>query len=357
MRIHRKLRQTFFVATLAVCSVDLGHAQQENAISLSPVLRTSFYPEVMCAHCIVPTWDQHYLLRREIDKDPSLVTMYDRDGKKIVEGRVSLKGAFRISLRAIGATEQGHIVAVGGATMTDGSIQHFIAEIGATGLTVESIQLGEFSPQQVCAASDGTVWTLGYDWGSRDSAEPDTSVVRHYDFAKGLLGSYISLGSISKATDASLVLDSPRESFLRCGKDRVSVLFWSASHSVAQYVVLNASSEVVHRWSIIAPFAEAQANGFALTDDGGVFVSLTARKEPENMLRFGLYKLQATTGNASATLIPVGGTVTALKSHDAPPDDSFLEVFGAEGDELVVRRAGSWGLSWVRVSPSGSSPE
>lgn len=114
MRIHRKLRQTFFVTTLAVCSVDLGHAQQENAISLSPVLRTSFYPEVMCAHCIVPTWDQHYLLRREIDKDPSLVTMYDRDGKKIVEGRVSLKRAFRISLRAIGATEQGHIVAVGG---------------------------------------------------------------------------------------------------------------------------------------------------------------------------------------------------------------------------------------------------
>jgi hypothetical protein len=283
--------------------------------------------------------------------------MYNRDGKKIVEGRVTLEGAVRVSLRAAGATEQGHIVVVGGATMTDGSTQHFIAEIGATGRTVQSIQLGEFSPQQVCAASDGTVWTLGYDWDSRDSAEADTSVVRHYDFAKGLLGRYVSLGSISKARDAFLVLDSPRESFLRCGKDRVSVLFWSASHSVAQYVVLNASSEEVHRWSIIAPFAEAQANGFALTDNGEAFVSLTARKEPENMLRLGLYKLQTTTGNASATLIPVGGTVTALKSRDALPDDTFLEVYGAEGDELVVQRAGSWGLSWARASTSVSSPE
>jgi hypothetical protein len=355
VRIHRKLRQTFFVAMLVVCSVELGQAQQQNAPSLSPVLRTSFYPEAMCPHCIVPTWDQHYLLHREIDKDPSLVTMYDRDGKKIIEGRVSLEGASRISLRAAGATQGGHIVAVGRAAMTDGSIQHFIAEIGATGRTVQSIQLGEFSPQQVCAASDGTVWTLGYDWRSRNSAEAATNVVRHYDFAKGLLGRYLPLGSISTAKDAFLLLDSPHKSFLRCGKDDVSVLFWS-SHTVAQYVVLNGASEEVHSWTIIAPFAEAQANGFAVTDDGGVFVSLTAWEEPENMVRLGLYKLQATTGNAAATLIPVGGTVTAVKPHDALPDDAFLEVYGAEGDELVVQRAGGWGLSWVRVSTSVSSP-
>jgi hypothetical protein len=351
------LRQTFFAVTLAVCFVELGQAQQQNAPSLSPVLRTSFYPEAICAHCIVPTWDQHYLLHLEIDKDPSLVTMYDRDGNKIVEGRVNLEGASKISLRAAGATQEGQIVAVGGATMKDGSIQHFIAEIGATGRTVQSIQLGKFLPQQVCAASDGTVWTLGYDRGPQDSGEADTNVVRHYDFAKGLLGRYVSLGSISKAREASLVLEFAHSSFLRCEKDRVSVLFWSASHSVAQYVVLNAAFDEVRSWSVVAPFAEAQANGFALTHDGEVFVSLTASKEPENSVRFGLYKLQATTGNATATLIPVDGTVTKLKFHDPLPDDTFLEVYGADGDELVVQRAGSRGLSWARVSASASSPE
>jgi hypothetical protein len=118
---------------------------------------------------------------------------------------------------------------------------------------------------------------------------------------------YVSLSSISGARDTVLLVESPRKSFLRCRKDRVSVLFWSASHSVAQYVVLNTSSGEVDRWGIIAPFAEARANGFALTDDGGVFVSLVGWQNSENILRHGLYKLQATAGNPVATLILLGG--------------------------------------------------
>jgi hypothetical protein len=361
VKIHRRLRQMFFVATLAVCAIAVGQEQHQNTLVLSPVLRTSFYPEVMCAHCIVPTWDQHYLLHLEIDKDPSLITMFDREGKKVVEGRVSLQDASRISVRAAGATQDGQVLVVGGATMADGSIQHFIAQVGATGRTLRSIQVGEFSPQQVCAAGDGTVWALGYDWGSKGSTEADDNVLRHYGFAHGLLGRYVSLGSVSDAKDAVILVESPHQSFLRCQQGGISILFWSVSNSVVQYVVLNPESGEVARWKVIAPFAGAKANGFAVTDDGRAFVSLVGWNDSDNTLRHGLYKLPTTTRNPAVTLIPVGGTVTALKCRDcgnALPDGTFLELYGADGDELVVRRTGDgWGLSWSRVSTSASAPD
>ena len=350
------------VAMLTLCFILVVKAQQPSLPSLSPVVRTTLYPEVMCVHCVVPTWDQHYLLHLEIDKDPTLVTMYDRDGKKVLEGRVSLPGAVKISLRAVGATQGGAIVAVGGAAMTDGSVQHFIAEIGSTGRTLQSIQSGQFSSQQVCAAPDGTVWTLGYDQSSQNSTEADKNVLRHYSFAKGLLGSFVSLDSVSQSRDAVLLIHSQRKGFLRCGKESVSLLFWSAAQSVAQYIVLNTSTGKLDCWKIIAPFIEARANGFALTHDGGAFVSLSGFKDSENILRHGLYKLEATTGSSIATLIPVAGTVTTYTCQDcnnwALPDGTFVEVYGADGDELVVQRIGDgWGLSWAKVSPSVSSPD
>jgi hypothetical protein len=156
-------------------------------------------------------------------------------------------------------------------------------------------------------------------------------------------------------------VESAHESSLRCEKDRVSLLFWSASHSVAQYVVVNTYSQEVAHWRVIAPFAEAKANGFAVTDDGEVFVSLTGWSDSESTMRHGLYKLQATPGKAAVTLIPVGGTVTAFKCHDcghALPDGTFLGLYGADGDELVVRRTGDgWGLAWAKVSMSVSCPD
>jgi hypothetical protein len=42
----------------------------------------------MCVNCIVSQWNRGYILHREVDKDPAMVTMYDRNGKKILEGRM-----------------------------------------------------------------------------------------------------------------------------------------------------------------------------------------------------------------------------------------------------------------------------
>ena len=89
--------------------------------------------------------------------------------------------------------------------MTDGSIQRFIAKADLTGRIVQSLHTGRYLPRQVCEATDGIVWTLGYDfdhWDSPDDA--DRNVLRHYSFEKGLFERLVALDSISKSSEAIL---------------------------------------------------------------------------------------------------------------------------------------------------------
>jgi hypothetical protein len=329
-------------------------SQQPDPPTLSPALHTALYPEVMCVHCIVPQWDRGYILHREFDRDPAVVTMYDRNGKKVLEARLEPHDFAKVSISAAGATQAGGILAVGGGTMTDGSVRGFIAKTDLTVHTVQSVHTGRFSPRQACEANDGTVWTLGINSDFRDSPDADRNVLRHYSFEQGLLGSLASLDSISKSLDAILPLDSSK-SFLRCSKDRVSVLFWPA----AQYIEVDASDGKLVRWSVaLPPIVGGRANGFAVTEEERMFVSLQGFSEPDNKVTHGLYELKAKAGTSVATLTPVDGTLTTHDRNGVPPDEAFDRLWGADGDELVVHRQGDgWGISWAKVSASPSSPD
>ena len=357
-----RIQHQFFQAVLAVFlllpfAADTQaqqQSQQPGVPTLSPGLHTALYPEVMCVHCIVPQWDGGYIIHREFDKDPSVVTMYDRNGKKVLEGRLEPQAFAKVSLRAAGATQTGGILAVGGGTMTDGSIQGFIAKTDLAGRTVQSVRTSRYSPHQVCEVTDGTVWTLGYDLNFHDSPDADKNVLDHYSFEKGLLGSFVSIDSISKSPDVILHIDSPRKSFLRCGKDHVSVLFWSAG----QYIEINASNGRLVRWTVAAPVAGEEATGFAVIEDERIFVSLRGFSEKDNRVTCGLYELKARPEASVATLLGVEGTLTTYDRNSVPPDEAFDRLWGADGNEIVVHRYGDgWGISWAKVSPSLSTPD
>ncbi|HEY1469259.1 MAG TPA: hypothetical protein VGF61_09455, partial [Candidatus Acidoferrum sp.] len=296
-----------------------------------------------------------YILHLEFDKDPAVVTMYDRNGKKVLEGRMGPPDAAKVSVLAAGATRVGGILAVGGGIMTDGSVQGFIAKTDLTGRTVQSVHTGRFSPREVCEGTHGTVWTLGYDLDFRDSPDADKNVLRHYSFEKGLLGSFISLDSISKSRDVSLRISTSRGGYLRCSKDRVSVYLGSA----AQYIEVDASTEKLVRWKVdLSPVVGGRTNGFAVTEEGRIFVGIDNFSEPDKKRTHGLYELKTKTGTSVATLIPVDGTLTAHDLNDIPPDETFERLWGADGDELVVHRHGDgWGISWAKVSASRATPE
>lgn len=324
MRTSYQLFQAILAAFLLLAFVADSQAQQQSqqpdTPTLSRAIHTALYPEVMCAHCIVPQWDHGYIVHREFDKDPAVVTMYDRNGKKVLEARVEPRDFAKVSLRAAAATRTGGILATGGGPRTDGSIQGFIVKTDSSGRTVQSVNTGRYSPHQVCEAADGSMWTLGYDLDFRDSPEADKNVLRHYSFEKGLLGGFVSLDSISKSPDAILQLDSPRKSFLRCSKDRVSVLFWTAS----QYIEVDATSGKLARWNVAAsPIVGGEATGFAVTEDERIFVSLRGFRETDNLEKRGLYEINAKTGTLVATLVPVQGTLTSYDRNSVPPDEAF----------------------------------
>jgi hypothetical protein len=159
-RIHRRssaMRIPYRFGELVLAAFLLsrfgGAAAQQSSLqqdlpTLSPAVHAALYPEVMSVHCSVPQWDHG---------------------------------------------------PVGGGIMT-GSIQGFIAKTDLTGRTIQSLRTGRFSPHQVCEASDGTVWTLGYALDYRDSPDADKNLLRHYSFEKGLLVQFSShpLPSTSK---------------------------------------------------------------------------------------------------------------------------------------------------------------
>ena len=130
---------------------------------------------------------------------------------------------------------------------------------------------------------------LRNDLDSRDSPEADKNVLRHYSFEKGLLGGFVSLDSISKSPDAILQLDSPRKSFLRCSKDRVSVLFWTAS----QYIEVDATSGKLARWNVAAsPIVGEKRPDLQSPRTKRIFVSLRGFRETDNLEMRGLYETE-----------------------------------------------------------------
>jgi len=354
MRIQYQFRDivlaVFLYSCFAAGTMAQQSSQQQDLPALSPGVHAA------CVHCIVPQWDRGYILHLEIDKDPAVVTVYDRDGKRVLEARIGPPDVAKVSLVAAGATQTGEILAAGGGIMTDGSIQRFIAKTDLTGRTVQSVHTGRFSPRQVCEATDGTLWTLGYDLDICDSpGDADRNVLRHYSFEKGLLESLIALDSISKSSDAILNVSSPGKSFLRCSKDRVSVFFGSA----AQYIEVDASNGKLARWNVaLPPIVDRKADGFAVTEEGRIFVSLHGVSASDNTVTYGLYALKVKAGTSVATVIPVNGTITTHDRNGIPPDETFDRLWGADGDELVLHRHGDgWGISWAKVSASPSTPE
>lgn len=356
MKIRYRFYEVILVTLFLTCLGALTDAQQtseQESPTLSPPLHAALYPEGMCVHCVVPHWDHGYLVHVEIDRDPAVVTMYDKNGKKVLEARMEPADAAKVSIGSAGTTRAGGIVAVGGGIMTDGSSQTFVVKSDPTGRVMQSVRTADFYPQQVCEATDSTVWVLGYESNNHVSAQADKNVLRHYSFEKGLLSSFVSLDSISKSWDASLHVASSRKSFLTCSKDRVSVLFWSA----AQYIEIDSATEKLTRWAVaVSSRPGEKASGFAVTDSGRNFLGLSNCCGQGKKITYGLYELKADAGTSVTTLIPVEGAVTKHDPDEIAPDGTFLYLWGADGDELVVRRQGDgWGLSWARVSGTATT--
>lgn len=325
---------------------------------ISNVLHSAAYPEAIYPHGIVPDWDRGYVIHYESEKnhspDTPMVVMYDASGKRIREGRIWPQGAGSVSIRRTAATHEGAILAAGGAIMQDGSMQGYIAKTDLAETTIQTLLTGSFRPEQICEAPDGTIWSLGRSLDPNDGKEHDTRVLRHYSFENGGLHSFLPQNTVEAPLRSERPWFVPFHSYVRCGKDKVSVYLKFTN----EYVEVNTSSFELKRWKLDEAVAQQrEVNGLAVTEDGRVYASFRGiRPEGAPQIR-GLYQIKAVSGHPVALLLPVAGTIATFERGKLPPPGSFFMLCGADGNQLVVWRAeeSDSRLFWVNVLHSGGA--
>src|SRR6266699_2464330 len=77
----------------------------------------------------------------------------------------------------------------------------------------------------------------------------------------------------------------------------------------------------------------SNTRGFAVTDEGRIFLAFVNDPDPNGERKHGLYELKATPGSPIASLTVVDGTVTTFDSHKAVPDGTVL---GKRGSPVVT---------------------
>lgn len=184
--------------------------------------------------------------------------------------------------------------------MRDGSISGFIVKTDLAGNTIQSISTGTFHPEQLCEAPDGTVWSLGESVNA-GAPEPDAEVVRQYDFGKGLLHSFLPENTVRAVLNSSKPWFNPFGSFLRCGKEKVSIYL----EFTDEYAEIDNSSFALTRWKLDQSVVQQRkANGLAVTDDGKVYVSFSAHGAHGVSGPYGLtslYQVEAEPGKSGYT--------------------------------------------------------
>jgi len=324
--------------------------KETDAGRISETVRTASYPEAIYPHGVMPDWDRGYVMHYEIEVNYSpetpMVVMYDNSGKRIREGRIWPQGASSVRIRRTAATPDGAILAAGWAVMQDGSTQGYIAKTDLGGTTVQTVVTGTFKPEQICEAPDGTIWSLGQSASPSDGEEPNTDVLRHFSFEKGLQHSFLPRETVKAVSRSDSPWFSPFGSYVRCGKDKVSVYLKFTD----EYVEVDTSSFELKRWMLDESAVQHEkAGGLAIKEDGKVYgyfsAHATARAEGLN----GLYQIKAKSGSSIAELIPVAGSTSFQDGKKPPPSGTVIGLWGADGNQLVVWRVDERDISWVDV--------
>jgi hypothetical protein len=207
-----------------------------------------------------------------------------------------------------------------------------------------------FVAARICKASDGTIWTLGRDVRKESAHDGNYPLVRQYNFESGLLHSYLSRSLVDfRHSGAIGGGEGPNGTFLVCGKDRISLYL----NETNEYIEIDPSTESLKRWEMdMAPLAEARVTGLAVTDKGRVYASLFEVQQETETKTHGLFELRTEPGTSVGKWIVVDGTLNTHREGDAVPKGTFFRLWGADRDDLVIRRQeNDPDMSWVRVVP------
>jgi hypothetical protein len=238
---------------------------------------------------------------------------------------------------------------VSGSGMTNPGHTYFLAKTSSSGGIVSVIRTEGFEAGRVCEASDHIIWTLGSDRDKEREHDDNFSLLQHYSFEKGLLHGYLSKADSGLSDTQLLGNGHPSGGLLVCGKRRISVYL----NETNEYIEIDPFTETLKRWKMDAkPFPKGMLTGFAVTEKGRVYVSLFEdwRTETDWKFRRALFELRLGPNSESGRWTLVNGTFTSCDPENIP-DGIFFKLWGADADDLVIRRLHEGDMSWVRVIP------
>jgi hypothetical protein len=281
----------------------------------------------------LPQWSNGYLASHEVETFQSgvpNVRLYDRSGGKVREAAIWFRDSKRVLIYSAMATPDGNIIASGSADKMDGTSQPFIVLTDLAGSVTRTIQTGGYVPAHVCGASDETVWSFGGTGFSGPRQPNPGDTLRHFDFQKGEMSSYLPRESLPQDVHPS----PEATAYIGCSAHEVVVY----SPSAQKYIQMNYGDAAPSVYRTEAP-SGLRLVGFAVTDSGKTYgyFSRSAKR--------GLYFLSLNAASHAATWVPVqspGGVYSAAMVSD---------LWGSDGEQLVLSRAedtaGDTALHWT----------
>jgi hypothetical protein len=239
-----------------------------------------------------------------------------------------------MDLAHVSATPDGEIVAAGYAVLERGGVTYFVAKTNRSGEVASVAHTDPFVPLLVCAAPDGTVWSLGRDLG-KDEADEDYGMLRQYSLTTGQMRELLPRSSFGQGqSPVRGRLSAP----LSCADDRV-VTYVNATH---EYFEILDSGETVRRFKVEPPpFGRGRIEFLAVLSDGSVFGSVGGMDDDPRKV----CELQKNEKQRTASWAPVPGV--GQSPEETLLDPPYGILFGADGDSLVLSSKGE-GLAWVR---------
>lgn len=310
---------------------------------LSPPVHTAKYLQALTSGGLMPNWSQGRLSQVAGPSAPGTVDVYDREGQRLFQALIRFPGlsgvmVFEAAPLASGLLASGH-------AYKEQLLVNFIAKTDDSGTVAELIPTGQFMASRMCGQSDDTIWAFGRDL-TKERENQSYFMLRQYSSEGTLLHGYLSRDSVAINTHGVNFGGGRTGAYLDCGANVIS-LYLNQSD---EFVQVNTTQEGVQRWHMdMTVLPEGKVNGLGLLSNGCAYASLHAEVYGKSDA-WGLYVLQVEAGKEQGSWIPVTDTVHSRKWNEEPAPNSFWNLRGAEGDELVIKRyIYSGEFQWVRV--------
>ena len=271
------------------------------------------------------------------------IFVFDGNGRQTASYRLWFDGAAKVDIKDVAVTPNGAIVGVGSAIGSDGRMTGFFATMTGSQPAVRVVQLKTSIPYEVCAAQDGSFWTLVGPppheiVGEKDS---DYDALLHIGVTSQVSGEFLPRSGFKTTADPAVRTNEGGPG-LFCGKSGVSAYIPASGEWIA---VDGAGDIVLHAQVPLIPFVKishsniplryAQMYGMAMTESGAVYGSFQDERGP---MLFRLDRTSLTWSRVAPESTEGGKTYNLLLGADH--DSLVYEVSYHDGSALALAWAG-----------------